>query len=216
MSEFEEQLEAVVDEYLRYRDGDGPLPDLSMLPGRLRSEALARFQLLDALWGVEAQLPDDDPVARRFGFDRMGENIAINGRRVASIRKARNMDLKELGEMVASAGGKITPGDLFRLEQSSSTVLPQPTVSAFVAALGSSIAELEATAEVKPDTVRTFLDGAVFNNLVTSWATEHNQEFHVVRPVVRDRVLAGQFRASDVTNEQLADIVRAILKSLEA
>lgn len=216
MSEFEEQLDVVVDDYLRYRDGDGPMPDLSGLPDRLRSEALARFQFLDALWGEGVQPPSDDPVARRLGFDRLGEDIAINGLRVASIRKARDMDLKQLRMSVLNAGGSITPGDLFRLEQSSSTVLPQPTVSAFVAALGSSIAELKATAEVERDIVRVFLDGPTFNNLVAVWAAEQSRDVQAIRPVVQERVLAAQYRASEVTIEQLVEITRAILDSLEA
>ena len=216
MSELEEQLNVIVEEYLRYRDGDGPKPDLSGLPDGLRSEARARFQFLDALWGEDIQPPSDDPVARRFGFDRVGEDIAINGRRVASIRKARNMDLKQLRMSVLNAGGSIAPGDLFRLEQSTSTLLPQPTVSAFVAALGSSISELRAIAEVEKNTVRTFLDGPTFDNIVAVWAADHSRDVQAIRPVVQERVLTAQYRASEVTIEQLADITRAILDSLEA
>ena len=216
MSTFEEQLDVVVDEYLRYRDGDGPMPDLSGLPDRLRSEARARFQFLDALWGEGIQPPSDDPVARRLGFDRVGEDIAINGLRVASIRKARGMDLTQLRMSVLNAGGSISPGDLFRLEQSPSTVLPQQTASAFVAALKSSIAELRAIAEVEKDTVWTFLEGPTFDKIIAVWAAEHSGDVQVIRPVVRERVLAAQYRASEVTLEQLADITRAILDSLEA
>jgi hypothetical protein len=215
MSNIDDQLDPIIDAHLRHLEGDGPAPDLTSLPDDLREEALARVALLEAMWGTQITAPTDDPVARRFGFDRAGETIAVDGRRVAALRKAAGYDLAGLLSRVTSAGGDIVIGALFRLEQNDSTPLPQPTASALVAALGATLAAIEASADLDLGAVRAFLDSPAFYDLVDTWAAEHQRARDEVRGVVTERVLAVQYRAEDVTTEHLTTIVQTILDSLE-
>jgi hypothetical protein len=217
MNNIDDQLDAVTDAYLSHLEGAGPAPSLDDLPAQLRDEARARVQMLDAMWGahIDDRTLADDPVARRFGFDRAGEDVFIDGRRVAALRKAVGLDLKELHARVTTAGGDIAPMALFQLEQSTSTPVSQPTASALVAALDTSLNELEAAPSVDFDVIRAFLDGPEFDELIATWVEEHERDPARVRPVVAERMLASQFRAADVTTEHLLDIARAILRSLE-
>jgi hypothetical protein len=215
MSNFDDQLDSIIDAHLRYLEGDGPAPDLASLPEDLREEAEARVALFDAMWGAQVEPPVDDPVARRFGFDRAGEDIALDGHRVSALRKAAGYDLGELLARVTSAGGDINAGALFRLEQSASSLVAQPTASALVAALSTALADIEASTDIDSGAVRAFLDSPEFYELIDSWAADHHLERDEVCTVVTDRVLAAQYRAEDVTVEQLTAIVRAILDTLE-
>jgi hypothetical protein len=215
MSNIDDQLDSIIDAHLRHLEGDGPAPDLTALPDGLREEAEARVALLESVWGTQVTTPADDPVARRFGFDRAGETIAIDGHRVAALRKTAGYDLAKLLARVTAAGGDIVIGALFRLEQSDSTPLSQPNASALVAALGTDLSALEAAADIDLGAVRAFLDSPAFYDLVDSWAAEHQRERDEVRSVVEERVLALQYRAEDVTTDHLSTIVQTILDSLE-
>lgn len=215
MSNIDDQLDPIIDAHLRYLEGEGPAPDLTSLPDGLREEAQARVDLLDAMWGTQIEPTADDPVARRFGFDRAGEDIAINGHRVAALRKTAGYDLAELLARITSAGGEISIGALFRLEQSDSMPLNQPTASALVAALGTTLAAIEAAFPLDLGAVRAFLDSPGFVDLIDSWAADHQRERTEVRAIVQERVLALQYRAEDVTADHLTAIVQAILNSLE-
>lgn len=169
------------------------------------------------MWGAALvdHPPADDPVARRFGFDRAGQDVPIDGRRVAALRKAAGLDLKALLALVTTAGGDITAMALLELEQSRSTPVAQATASALVAALDTSLGEIEAGPEAELDHVRAFLNSPIFDDLIASWAAEHDQDAARLRSAVADRILVAQFRAADVTPEQLLDTARAILRSLE-
>ncbi|WCO67955.1 hypothetical protein PO878_04360 [Iamia majanohamensis] len=215
MSNIDEQLDPIIDAHLRHLEGGGPAPDLAALPDGLREEAEARVILLEATWGTQVTAPPDDPVARRFGFDRAGGIIAIDGHRVAAIRKAAGYDLAKLLARVTAAGGDIAIGTLFRLEQSDSMPLSQPNASALVAALGTNLSALEAAVDIDLGAIRAFLDSPAFYDLVDSWAAEHQRESDEVRSVVEERVLALQYRAEGVTTDHLTTIVQTILRSLE-
>jgi transcriptional regulator with XRE-family HTH domain len=217
MSNIEDDLDAVTDAYLTYLEGGGPAPSLEELPVQLRDEARARLQLVDAMWGAEIDGDPlaDDSVARRFGFDRTGEHVHIDGRRVAARRRAAHLELKELLARVITAGGDIAPMALLQLEQSSSTPVSPSTASALVAALDTSLADIEAARSIDFDGIRAFLDSPEFDELIATWAAEHDQDPTRVGSVVAERMLVSQFRAAAVTVDQLLDIARAILRSLD-
>ncbi len=217
MSTIEEQLDAIIDAYLAYLDGSGPAPSLDELSTGVRAEAAARLALLDAMWGaaVPRRPPHDDPVARRFGFDRAGYDIEIDGRKVSALRKAAAIELKDLTTMVNNGGGDTSTFALLQLEQSGAVTLPQRTASALAAALGVDLHDFEAAADVDFDAIRTFLDSLDFDELIASWAAEHDRDPEPVRKIVADRIRISQFRAAGVTHEQLLDIARAILRTLD-
>ena len=116
MRDIDDQLDAIIDAQLRHLEGDGPAPDLAELTEEVRTEAIARIAVLETLWSQSVE-EDSDPVAQRFGFDRPGETITIDGRKVAAIRKAAGIDLKELFVRMQTAGASINAGALYRVEQ---------------------------------------------------------------------------------------------------
>lgn len=212
----DDRIDAIIDAYLAFLEGTRDAPTLNGLDPGERAEAAARIELLDALWGVGApQQPLDDPVARRFGFDRAGQDITVNGTKIAALRKRRGIVLKDLAEMVNNGGGEVSTRALLDLEQRPAVPVSQRTASALAAALRASVADFEAAATVEIDAVRAFLASAAFDELIASWAAEHHRKREPVRRDVSERMLAAQFRAADVTAEQLLDIARAILRRLE-
>jgi len=216
MSNIDDQLDAIIDAHLRFLEGDGPAPDLTTLTPDLRDEALVRVRLLEASWDSAVELPADDPVARRFGFDRAGEQITIDGRRVAQLRKAAGMDLNALHAMITAAGGDLTVGNLFNLEQNTTATVTQPVASAIVAALHTNLTELEVLADVPgTDPVRQFLAGPRFAQLIDDWAGRFGRTVDEVRNLVTPKVIAAQYRADGVTEDHLAAIVQTILDDLE-
>lgn len=216
MSSIDDQLDAITDAHLLYLEGEGPAPDLTTLAPELRDEALMRVRLLEASWGAVLEAPTEDPIAVRFGFDRAGQTITVNGRRVAQLRKATGMDFQTLLGLVTAAGGDITAANLFRLEQSSASNVDQPTASALVAALHTTMADLGATAtDVATDRVGLFLSGPGFTDIIDDWARQFGRPTSEVRTTVTERLLAVQYRAEDVTDEHLIEIVMTILDSLE-
>ena len=214
MSNIDDQLDAIIDAHLRYLEGDGPAPDLAALAAELRAEAHARVRLLEASWGAAVEVAAEDPVARRFGFDRAGQEVTIDGRRVAQLRKAAGMELDALLGRVTAAGGNITAGNLFRLEQNSSATVTQPIASAIVAALHTTLAELETAEHPASNPVYLFLSGPRFADIIDDWARRFGGQSSEVRAVVTDKVLAVQYRAEDVSDDHLAEVVQAILDSL--
>lgn len=216
MNNIDDQLDAIIDAHLRHLEGDGPAPDLVTLAPELRDEAQARIRLLEASWGAVLEVPTEDPVARRFGFDRAGQTITVNGRRVAQLRKGTGMAFDTLLGLVTAAGGDITAAKLFRLEQNSSADVAQPTASAIVAALHTTLADIETTTtSAATDPVRLFLSGRRFADIIDDWAGRFGRPASEVRTIVTERVLAVQYRANDVTDEHLIEIVQTILDSLE-
>ena len=216
MSSIDDQLDAIVDAHLLYLEGDGPAPDLTALTPELRDEALVRVRLLEASWGAVLEVPTEDPIAARLGFDRTGQTITLNGRRVAQLRKATGMDFESLLGLVTAAGGDITAANLFRLEQSSAADVDQPTASALVAALHTTMADIEAAAtDAATDRVGLFLSGPGFANIIDDWARKFGRPTSEVRTTVTERLLAVQYRAEDIRDEHLIEIVKTILGSLE-
>lgn len=216
MSNIDDRIGAIIDAYLAFREGTSDAPTLDGLDPAERAEAAARIELLDTLWGAGApQEPLDDPVARRFGFDRPRQDITVNGTKIAALRKRQGIVLQGLAEMVNNGGGEVNTRVLLDLEQRPAVPVPQRTASALAAALRVSVADFEAAATGDIDVVRAFLASPAFNELIASWAAEHHHEPGPVRRDVSERVFAAQFRAADVTAEQLLDIARAILRRLE-
>lgn len=217
MSNIDDELDTIIDAYLNYLEGNGPEPRLDTIPADLRNEAQARLRIVDAMWAThtEDRTLTNDPVAQRFGFDKSGETIFVNGRRVAALRKSAPMDLKELRAKITAAGGDITAMALLNLEQNTSTPVPQPTASALVAALDTTLPEIAARPASDADPVQAFLASPAFDELIASWAADHDRDPATVRPIVTNQLQVAQFRAIDVTDEQLLDITRAILHKLE-
>lgn len=207
----------IIEAQLAHLEGTGPPARLDDLPEPLRSEARARITMLNAMWGAKrpAPTPGNDPIARRFGFERAGQSLSVDGKKVRRLRQAAKIELKEFALMVNTAGGAITTAELLRLEQAASTRVQQRTASALAAALKSPLAAFEADSTAGEHAFRAFLDSPQFDEMLFAWATENSADAEATRTVVESRLLSAQFRAEGVSNDQLEEAVRAILRSLE-
>lgn len=212
-------IDDILAQYLQFLHGNAPEPNLARLNAAAREEALAQIDVLVALYRVGTPDSNDDPVARRFGFDRAGDDITIDGGRVKRLRKERALSLKELVDLVNRAGGDTSGSALLRIEQQPRAVLPQATVTAIVAALDTTLQELEvledSTIDVEVDRVRAFLASPRFEEEIATWCAAHDRRPREVRPHVEDRLVGAAFRAEDQTDEVLLEIVRTILRGLE-
>jgi cupin superfamily acireductone dioxygenase involved in methionine salvage len=104
---------------------------------------------------------------------------------------------------------------LLKVESSKTTALDQELATVLVGVLDTTVAAIEDDHVQEMDVVRVFLASPFFDQLIAQWAAEHEPDADDVKQLVRDRVLAIHYRAQDVTEEQLADLVRVILRSLE-
>lgn len=210
-------IEKLVTDYLLYLDGEGERPDLAHIPQGDRAEAAARLHLLDGLRtaSVEAPAGAADRTARTLGFDRVGGRIAVSGPQLKRARDAKGMSLKDIAEAATAAGAPTRTADLLRAESATSTPLDQELVTVLVAILNTSVDAIEDDLAEDMTATRTFLDGPRFESMIADWSSEHDWELEQTRTIVRDRALATQYRAKDITEDQIADLIRAILRSLE-
>lgn len=212
-------IDTIIDQYLQYLDGEAPEPTLDDLTPEERAEAHAQIRVLVALHRTGVPDPDDDPVARRFGFDRAGADIVIDGRRMARRRQERGLKLNELAAAVNRAGGTITTSALLRLEQQPHGAVPQATVTAIVAVLDTSLQDLEpadASADEAVERLRTLLASPRLEAKVAAWCAEHQRSQRDVGRHLEQRLLVGAaYRAEDLTEDALLEIVRAILAGLD-
>lgn len=210
-------IEQLVTEYLLHLDGEGERPELADIPHAARAEAAARLHLLDGLRAASVEAPPGaaDRIARTLGFDRAGGRIAVSGPRLKRARDAKGMTLKAIASAATSAGTPTRTADLLRVESATSTPVDQELVTVLVAILNTSVDAIEDEFADEVTAMRTFLDGPRFEAMIADWSSERGRDIDQTRTVVRDRALAAQYRAKDITEDQIADLIRAILWSLE-
>lgn len=212
-----DQLDDLVEGFLAHLEGEGPPPDLTDLTSDVRAEAEARFEMLRAAQGVLAGSSGSGAgrIAARFGLDRAGQQIEIAGAKVKRLRMSKKLQLADVALGVQKSGVTLSSAQLFRIETAVALPLDQPIVTALVAVLNCSVADLETvdTSDLSP--VRAFLNSPEFHDLIASWAAEHDQDAESIARRAGEQLLAAHYRAQDVTDEQLREILRAILRKLD-
>lgn len=218
MTEPSEQLDEILDAFLAHRRGDGPRPDLTRFSPEIRREAEARLSLLGAAHAtlIGASSSGAERIAARFGLDRPGEQIDIAGAKVKRIRMSHKRDLAEIAGAVQEAGVVLSSAQLFRIETSAVSPVAQPIVTALVAVLDCSVADLEAMDSTDLSPVRAFINSPEFHELIKSWVADRGGDAESVARRAGDQLLAAHYRAEDVTIEHFRDILRAILWKLDA
>lgn len=212
-----DQLDDVVEAFLAHLAGEGPPPDLTNLSSNVRSEAEARFEMLRASHGALVGSSDSGQarIAARYGLDRAGQQIEITGAKVKRVRMSKRLQLADLALAVQKSGVELSSAQLFRIETAAALPLDQPIVTALVAALNCSVADLETVDTSDLSQVRAFIDSAEFHDLIARWAAEHGLDAGTAARRAGEQLLAAHYRAQDVTREQLRDILQAILRKLD-
>src|SRR6202022_4206628 len=103
-------LAALVERYLEHPETGSPAPDLDALPDDERAGARASLALLAALWGTDAvEVPSlaEDPIAIRFGFDRVNPRLRVAGPRLNLLRRTAGLRSSDVAERLAAMGHDI-------------------------------------------------------------------------------------------------------------
>jgi hypothetical protein len=209
------EMEAFITAYLLYLDGEGPQPDLDDLAAEDRAEAAARVRLLEAVLPTTASDGAFDRIAQQFGFDRAGTRITVSGKKFKAARQRQNLDIKTIAATATAAGAPIRTNDLLNLETKGDMQLDQETVSVLVAILNTTVDAIESDFTDEMNAVHAFLASPRFDELLQEWLAENDYDPVELRREVSGRVLATHLRADDVAEEQLVELVRAILRSFE-
>lgn len=155
-------------------------------------------------------------IAARFGLDRASQQIDIAGAKVKRVRMSKKRELADVARAVQRSGIDLTTAQLFRIETAVAMPVDQRIVTALVAVLRCSVADLETVDTTDLSPVRAFLDSDEFRVLVARWAAEHDLDAQVIARRAGDLLLTAHYRAEDVTSEQLCDILGAILRKLDS
>jgi hypothetical protein len=207
-------LADIYEKYLTFLEDGGPEPDLAGLPPDLREEVERQFALLHQGFGVLAGMPDiaDDPVFAALGFDRLGTHVDIAGSKLSSVRKRSKLNYAEIVERLQNAGCDLAVRDLFRMEQATSTMLPQPDAMALAAALRVSLAELESTG-AQVGRIQKFLNSDEFHDAMRRWSETTGGDLEGgVRQARRDLAGANFRQAQHSDFADLVELLEAVLE----
>jgi transcriptional regulator with XRE-family HTH domain len=215
----EARLAALADAYLEHLDSGAPAPKLSSLPEDERAEARQHLRLLRALWGAdtyEAPPTAEDPVAIRFGFDRVAPTMRVSGRRVRDLRHSASMRSSELADRLVAMGHDVTRGEMAAMERSPARIVPVELAAALAAALDASVDDFEAPASSAAGrmTADDFVASPFFDRTVTDWATARGLDPRAVANRQAKRVVQLRHRGEQVlTTEHWHELLIELLEA---
>lgn len=210
-----QQYAHLLESYLAFLEGAQDEPDLITLASDVRDRLIREFAILRHDHGLLSQLPDlaDDPVFSALGFDRVGTDVEIDGKKLRTARQRSKLDYAEIALRMKNAGSLLGVRDLFRIEQATATALPQADATALVAALRISLADLESSG-AQMSRMRQFLASDAFDTVIIRWCEDTGADFDRSARRARNDLLAANFRGGDHTDfSDLADLLRALLES---
>lgn len=210
-----ERYAHLFESYLAFLEGAQDEPDLTTLASDVRERLLREFEILRHDHGLLSELPGltDDPVFAALGFDRVGTDVEIDGKKLRAARQRLKLDYSEIALRMKNAGSLLGVRDLFRIEQETATPLPQVDATALVAALRVSLADLESTG-AQMSRMRQFLASDAFDSVIKRWCEETGADLGRSARRARKDLLATHFRGGDHTDfADLADLLRALLES---
>ena len=134
-----------VDRYLASLIDDEDEPNLDDLDETQRAAALQRLRILDVL---EPELPatpiEDDPIARRFGFDRSATTITISSGTLKAAARDAGIPFSELAKNLTAGGRPTRARELLRLTEGVTADIDRNLATRFAAILKTSVGSLEA------------------------------------------------------------------------
>lgn len=218
----EARLTELTNAYLEHLETGTPTPDLSGLPEDERGDAEAHIRVVQSLWGADNHdVPalDEDPVAIRFGFDRVVPTLRISGLRIREARQAAGLTASALAAELTARGYAIARGEFGAIERSSSRVVPVELASALAAVLATSIANLEAPRQRTLSTRMSadeFTSNPLFMTTVSEWAQTRGLDAPGVAARQRDRLLQLRHRGSqELTADEWTQLLLDLLRTQE-
>ena len=208
----EDTITDLLETYLNHLDGTAPEPDVSDYNRDDQDTLRGYFRLLRDLHGIlPGATTGQDPVYVALGFDRAGQDITIDGKRVGVARKRAGLDFAAVLLRMNNAGATWTMQQLLQLERSTAAPVAQHDATALVAALQVSLADIE-SASGPSNAVATFLQSEVFEAEIIDWALHRRVDVAATRRQVTNELLAANFRGGDHTDtDDLLQLLHAIL-----
>lgn len=214
----DERVLDFVDRYLASLTEGGDEPDLDALEEPLRSLALQYLRALDLL-DADEEYPmpalADDPIARRFGWDRPARTIRISTAALKESARAAGMQLSELAEKLTVAGRPTQPKDLLRLVRDATATIDSDLAARLAAILDTSVPELAAANYVTAPTrtLDDLLGLETARSLIETLARKLGESFESIESSVRGKLMATAFRHG--TEDAWLQALRVALKEVE-
>lgn len=215
----QDRLTELTHGYLEHLETGAPAPDLSRLPEDERADAEEHLRLVRALWSAdnyEVPTLEEDPVAIRFGFDRISPTLRVSGLRIREARQAAGLATSALATELAERGHGIDRAELGALERASHRNVPIELASAMAAVLATSVNDLEAPEPMAGARMGAddFATHPVFLATVTRWADRHHVDARSVASRQRERLLQIRHRgAQEMTAGEWRELLLELLRA---
>jgi hypothetical protein len=187
-----------VDRYLAYLTGTDDAPDITLLDESQRTAALQRLHALELLDEPEPYpMPpvEDDPVAKRFGFDRTELTITISTAALKEAASRAGVPFSELAQRLTAGGRPTRPAELLRLTNTVTADVERDLAARFAAILHTTVRDLEAAGSVRGSpTFDDYLALEEARALIEELAAELDISFETIERRSRELVGAAAFR----------------------
>jgi hypothetical protein len=206
--------------YLDHLEAGAAPPALSDdLSPEERADAEGHLRLLRALWGSNADEPPplaDDPVATRFGFNRVTPTMRVSGRKLRELRQLSRYQTSELAEALAAMGHEIERRELGTIERSTSHVIPMSLASGLAALLDVAVADFEAPPSSPSGLLGAddFIAHPLFLETVRAWAEPRGLDAGGAATRARRQLLLAQHRGGrELPAEEWQAVLRDLLEA---
>ena len=197
------------------------VPSSRILSPEDRRELCGMFRILDANWASEIELPpfEEDPVALALGLaPSAGAEgpVMVAGSRIRSLRRAMNLSRSQLVIAMSGHGWPVTSSELAILERADAELVPARHAGALARALRTGVEALGPGPKDPVQEFVTWLYSDEFDQVIASWAAEHDRAVDPVAQEARTRMLAPARRSGGPGGRtQWLQTLRAILESIE-
>lgn len=208
-------IEEWLDRYIDYLAGATPkVPSLIDLDANDRPEARRMAATVSELWGRNASPLTTGPsvVAAALGFDQIDNDVSIAGPRLKSARRSAGFTVSALSRELCALGWSVTAAELGEFETGKRLDVPGSSIPLLVALL-----DLDATQLIQGSTVP--VDGLLAVDRVRAVIKATSERLSLtldeVTLYLRPRLAAAQYRKRDSQEDDLVEIVEAILDGME-
>jgi hypothetical protein len=212
----DERVVEFVDRYLAFLTEGGDEPNLDALEEPLRGQALQYLRALDLL-DADEEYPmpalADDPIARKFGWDRPDETVTISTAALKQATQSAGMSAQQLAQKLTAAGKPTRLEDLLRFAKGTTATIDSDLAARLAAILHTSVPSLEAPNRVP--TATGSLDEVLQSakERIAELAKKFGKPFEAVEGSLREQLVAVAFR--NQSEEGLREALDVVLKDLE-
>ncbi len=207
-------IEAWLDRYVDYLAGDNDsAPRLEDLQSADQAEARRQAYAISQLWGRDAG-PSDQPsmVAMALGFDRLDQNVAIDGPRLKARRQATGMKVSALATELRRLGWSVSAAELGEIESGKRPDIPGTALPLLLVSLNASVDDLT---KVGTHRVDQLLSMDRVRAQVEATAQRLGRSFDEISAILRPQLAGAHFREHDSQEVDVVEIVQNLLDRID-